>query len=241
MSFLDHILRFQIFSSQVLEEATIYLDSQFLQSRLKSHPLRILDVELTILLRNLPFIFLGFDFQTSTFYQYQRVADGQRYRYRIARLIESGRQYWVMDEFCATLDRETAKIVAFNVQKQARRTGKAMIAATTHTDLFRDLAPSVHIHKRFGKEIEVHYFPNEINKTCSLTREMHVAEGSIEDYHKLSGFHYRDSRRVAAVYKVFVLKRGDELCGVILYKYLGITCQGRREAIGRVLTIQELN
>jgi len=70
---------------------------------------------------------------------------------------------------------------------------------------------------------------------------MHVAEGSIEDYHKLSGFHYRDSRRVAAVYKVFVLKRGDELCGIILYKYPGLACQGRREALGRVLTIQELN
>lgn len=62
-------------------------------------------------------------------------------------LIESGRQYWVMDEFCATLERDTAKIVAFNVQKQARRTGKAVIAATTHTDLFEDLTPSVHIHK----------------------------------------------------------------------------------------------
>jgi ABC-type ATPase with predicted acetyltransferase domain len=42
-----------------------------------------------------------------------------------------------MDEFCATLDRETAKIVAFNVQKQARRMGRAVIVATTHTDLFK--------------------------------------------------------------------------------------------------------
>jgi len=50
--------------------------------------------------------------------------------------------------------------------------------------------PSVHIHKKFGKEIKVSYYPKEINKTCSLTKKMHVAEGSIEDYHKLSGFHY---------------------------------------------------
>jgi len=55
-------------------------------------------------------------------------------------LIESGKQYWIIDEFCATLDRETAKIVAFNVQKQARRTGKAVIVATTHTDPFEDFA-----------------------------------------------------------------------------------------------------
>jgi len=173
--------------------------------------------------------------------RYDQLSDGQKYRYRVAKLIESGAQWWIMDEFCSTLDRDTAKIVALNAQKLARKEGKAVIAATTHTDLFEDLKPSVHIHKRFGKEIKVSYYPNEINKTCSLTKEMHVAEGSIEDYHKLSGFHYRDSRRVAAVYKVFVLKRGDEVCGVILYKYPGLACQGRREAFGRVLTIQELN
>ena len=173
--------------------------------------------------------------------RYDQLSDGQRYRYRVAKLIESGAQWWIMDEFCSTLDRDTAKIVAFNVKKLARKEGKAVIAATTHTDLFEDLKPSVHIHKRFGKEIQVNYYPNETNKTCSLTKEMYVAEGSIEDYHKLSGFHYRDSRRVAAVYKVFVLRRGDELCGVILYKYPGLACQGRKEAFGRVLTIQELN
>jgi len=178
--------------------------------------------------------------------RYDQLSDGQKYRYRDAKLIESGAQWWVMDEFCSTLDRDTAKIVAFNVQKLARKTGRAVIAATTHTDLFEDLKPSVHIHKRFGKEIQVKYLPdNSFDQWrkfgCSLLKEMRVEEGSIQDYHKLSGFHYRDSRRVAAVYKVFVLKRGDELCGVILYKYPGIACQGRKEAFGRVLTIQELN
>jgi len=173
--------------------------------------------------------------------RYDQLSDGQKYRYRVAKLIESGAQWWVMDEFCSTLDRDTAKIVAFNVQKLARKEGKAVIAATTHTDLFEDLKPSVHIHKRFGKEIKVQYYPNAVNETCSLTKKMYVAEGSIEDYHKLSGFHYRDSTQVAAVYKVFVLKRRDEVCGVVLYKYPGLACQGRKEALGRVLTIQELN
>jgi len=173
--------------------------------------------------------------------RYDQLSDGQKYRYRLAKLIESGSQWWIMDEFCSTLDRDTAKIVAFNVQKLARQEGKAILAATTHTDLFEDLKPSVHIHKKFGKEIKVSYYPNEVNKTCSLTKKMYVAEGSIENYHKLSGFHYRDSSPVAAVYKVFVLKREDEVCGVILYKYPGLACQGRREAFGRVLTIQELN
>ena len=42
---------------------------------------------------------------------------------------------------------------------------------------------------------------------------MCFAEGSIQDYHRLSGLHYRDSRRVPAIQKNFVLKRGDEVCG----------------------------
>jgi hypothetical protein len=126
--------------------------------------------------------------------RYRELSDGQKYRYRIAKMIESGKQYWIMDEFCATLDRDTAKIVAFNVQKLARKLGRAVIAATTHTDLFEDLHPSVHIHKRFGREIEVSYYPNEPAMECSLTREMVVVEASLKDYKKLAGFHYRDSR-----------------------------------------------
>lgn len=104
-------------------------------------------------------------------------------------MIEAGKQYWVMDEFAATLDRDTAKIVSFNVQKLARQEGKVVLAATRCIDLFEDLKPSVHIHKKFGKEIEVEYFPNEINKACSLTKEMYIAGGSREDYERLAHFH----------------------------------------------------
>ena len=88
---------------------------------------------------------------------YNQLSDGQKYRYRIAKLIESGKQWWLMDEFAACLDRDTAKIIAFNLQKIARQQGKAVIAATTHGDLFEDLKPSVHVHKRFGEEIQINY------------------------------------------------------------------------------------
>jgi ABC-type ATPase with predicted acetyltransferase domain len=55
---------------------------------------------------------------------YSELSDGQKYRYKIAKLIETRKQYWIMDEFGSTLDRDTAKIVAFNVQKLARQTGQ---------------------------------------------------------------------------------------------------------------------
>ena len=60
---------------------------------------------------------------------YSQLSDGQKYRYRIAKLIESGKQWWLMDEFAACLDRDTAKIIAYNLQKIARQQGKAVIAA----------------------------------------------------------------------------------------------------------------
>ena len=171
--------------------------------------------------------------------KYCQLSDGQKYRYRIAKLVESGRQWWIMDEFCSTLDRDTAKIVAFNLQKIARKEGKAVIAATTHTDLLGDLNPSVHIHKRFGKEITVNYYPNELNRECSIVKEMRIVEGSYQDWKQLSGFHYR-SHRIAAPRKIFCLKRGDELCGVIVYCYPPITCFGRRQVLPK-MSIKELN
>jgi ABC-type ATPase with predicted acetyltransferase domain len=93
-------------------------------------------------------------------------------RAKIAKMIESQAQFWMMDEFAATLDRDTARIVSFNLQKIARLEDKCVIAATIHMDLFQDLNPSVHIHKRYGKEITVTYYPNEPAKECSLVKEM---------------------------------------------------------------------
>jgi ABC-type lipoprotein export system ATPase subunit/GNAT superfamily N-acetyltransferase len=170
---------------------------------------------------------------------YEQLSDGQKYRYKIAKMIESQAQFWIMDEFAATLDRDTAKIVAYNLQKLARQQGKAVLVATTHIDLFEDLHPSVHIHKRFGKEITVNYYPNVPAKECSLIREMRIEEGTTEDWQKLAGFHYR-SHKIAGPRKIFCLKRGEELCGVIVYAHPPPTCFGRRLVLPK-MSMKELN
>ena len=171
--------------------------------------------------------------------RFRELSDGQKYRYKIAKLMESRKQWWLADEFCSTLDRDIAKIVAFNMQKLARKSGKAVIVATTHTDLFEDLKPSVHIHKRFGKEIAVNYYPNELNPECSLVKEMQIAEGTVKDWRELAGFHYR-SHRIVAPRKIFCLRRGDELCGVIAYCYPPAACFGRSRVLPK-MSIRELN
>jgi ABC-type ATPase with predicted acetyltransferase domain len=159
---------------------------------------------------------------------YKQLSDGQKTRYKIAKLVESQAQYWIIDEFTNTLDRDTAKTVAYNLQKQARQQNKAVIAATTHTDLLQDLNPSVHIHKQFGKEITINYHPNKPTEQCSLTKEMRIEESTFADYKKLSTFHYRTST-CPAPRKIFTLKRQDELCGVIVYSYPPPTTFGRNK------------
>lgn len=171
---------------------------------------------------------------------FNELSDGQKYRYRIAKLMESKAQFWILDEFAATLDRDTAKIVSFNLQKLARQEGRCVIAATTHSDLGKDLNPDVHIHKRFGKEIEVTYGCKKTSGECSLVREMHVEEGSMKDWHALAGFHYR-SHNVPAPRKIFCLKRKwNELCGVIVHSYPAVTCFGRRLMLPK-MGMKELN
>lgn len=83
------------------------------------------------------------------------LSDGQRYRFRLAKLIESGAKVWIADEFLAVLDRTTAKVIAFNLQKVARSVGATVLVATTHSDMVSDLAPTVYIDKRYREKIEI--------------------------------------------------------------------------------------
>lgn len=83
------------------------------------------------------------------------LSDGQRYRLRLAHVMNQDADVWVADEFGAVLDRVTAKVVAFSMQKYARKMGKMLIVATTHTDLEEELAPNLKIEKYFREKVEV--------------------------------------------------------------------------------------
>lgn len=89
----------------------------------------------------------------------KELSDGQRYRFRLAKIIESGAKVWVADEFLAVLDRTTAKVIAFNLQKVARKMGATLIVATTHTDMVEDLAPNLYIEKKYREKIHIERNP----------------------------------------------------------------------------------
>lgn len=83
------------------------------------------------------------------------LSDGQRYRLRLAHLMDQEAKVWVADEFGAVLDRTTAKIVAYSMQKFARKLGKTLIVATTHTDLVDELGPDLTIEKHFREKVKI--------------------------------------------------------------------------------------
>jgi len=86
------------------------------------------------------------------------LSDGQRYRFRLAKAIESNANVWVADEFMAVLDRTAAKVIAYSVQKTARKVGASVIVATTHTDMVPDLCPDLYIEKRYREKLRIETF-----------------------------------------------------------------------------------
>lgn len=83
------------------------------------------------------------------------LSDGQRYRLKLAMVLASGADVWIADEFGAVLDRTTAKVVAYNMAKVARREGKIFMVATTHSDMIEELSPDVFVEKLFREKVEV--------------------------------------------------------------------------------------
>lgn len=86
-----------------------------------------------------------------------QLSDGQRYRVKLAKMIESKANVWVADEFGAVLDRVTAKTIAYNMSRTARAVGAMLIVATTHTDLEEELGPNVTVTKHYRERIKVEY------------------------------------------------------------------------------------
>ncbi len=85
------------------------------------------------------------------------LSDGQKFRFRLARALVSGRPFIFADEFCSELDEVTAAAVAFNVHRFVKRIGATFIAASSRSDILKDLAPDVLVVKDLGGPAQVIY------------------------------------------------------------------------------------
>jgi len=85
------------------------------------------------------------------------LSDGQKYRFRLAAALASGKRFIFADEFCTSLDRITAAVIAYNIQWYAKRNKVTFILASSHEDILLDLAPDVLVVKELSGPAEVVY------------------------------------------------------------------------------------
>jgi len=89
--------------------------------------------------------------------QPRNLSDGQKYRFRLAAALASGAKFIFADEFCSELDRITAAVISYNIQKYAKRTGVTFILASSHEDILLDLAPDVLVVQELSGPTQVIY------------------------------------------------------------------------------------
>lgn len=68
--------------------------------------------------------------------RFDELSRGQQYRAMLARLIASGCNVWLIDEFCANLDQVTANVISDKLQSLGRKLGATVIAAGPHCNAF---------------------------------------------------------------------------------------------------------
>jgi len=85
------------------------------------------------------------------------LSDGQKYRFRLAVALGSGAKFIFADEFCCELDRITATVISYNIQRYAKRTGVTFILASSHEDILLDLAPDVLVVQELSGTTKVIY------------------------------------------------------------------------------------
>ena len=179
--------------------------------------------------------------------RFKELSDGQKYRYKLAKLVNCREKtVWLVDEFCASLDRVMARVVAFLFQKVARKLGKTVVVATAHGDLVEDFQPDVVVEKGFEQDVSVSR-PSFERGSCSVCRNVRVELGSIEDYERLKRFHYRsknrnrtENPRVKCCYRLLY---GEEVIGVIVYSGSHLNLKPRNMVFGEryVYTPGDLN
>lgn len=167
--------------------------------------------------------------------KYKELSDGQKYRFKLAKLISFKPKFIFIDEFCANLDRVTAKVIAYNLQRTIRDNDMILFAATTHRDIIDDLNPSVIVDKQFMDEVIVTYV-DFVRKPISFLDKIKFNEGNLEDYKKLNKFHYKSTKTNFPYSKIVTAKYDNDLVGVVVFSPPFLQTKGRTIKFGKTYT-----
>lgn len=162
---------------------------------------------------------------------FKYLSDSQQKRFIVLKMILEN-DFIVVDEFLSTLDRKTAKSVAFTFQKLIRKLDKRAVVATAHDDLTPYLMPNVKIEgKAFPSEFETtRYIEGEFPNPFEEVTFEYVDK----DYYRnltLGELHYR-GKYTGGTKEYLIAKFNNETIGVLVSTNL-IGREGRR--ISRVV------
>ncbi|MBN2211348.1 MAG: ATP-binding cassette domain-containing protein [Sedimentisphaerales bacterium] len=85
------------------------------------------------------------------------LSEGQRYRLRLALALAKKPKVICIDEFCNSLDRVAAAMVAWSIRKFADKYETTFLVASAHDDILEDLSPDVIVIKHLGGTCDVVY------------------------------------------------------------------------------------
>jgi len=144
-----------------------------------------------------------------------QLSDGQRYRFAVARLCDSGRPIWVADEFAASLNPELAATVAKGLRRLARKHGATVVLAAAHIDGFVDsLTPNRLIRLKWGGEWSEH----SLKAVCQESErrlELRVTNTSTSDLHSVALRALDNKGQLQFLRTRRVLERGAEWCSIV--------------------------
>ena len=158
------------------------------------------------------------------------LSDGQRYRYAVARALAGGATTVAADEWCAKLDRVTAKVISHNIRKVSSRRDVGFLLATTHEDLIDDLSPDVIVRCRGCGVVEVEN-RRPFRREVSFHRELEITEGAASDWPFFARWHYR-GHGLGPVRRVMVLWHGGEPVGICIFGLGPLASAARNRVFG---------
>lgn len=117
--------------------------------------------------------------------RFRELSNGQRYRAMVAKLIASGVDVWIADEFCATLDPITANIVSRNLRRCAKKHGvTVLLAAANWGEFIYELQPDTIVHLQSPWNCRVFSwddFRHAMDKSQALGRGSAVSNDKLDE------------------------------------------------------------
>lgn len=160
--------------------------------------------------------------------RFGQLSDGQKYRYKLAKILDSDKNIFVIDEFASLLDTLTAQTVAFGFQREIRRQGKTLICATCREDINEFLMPSLIIHKDFFENFKIERREVDISAKFPLLDKIIYRSVSKLDYNncRLLRFHYRPHSINSAICILFGYIN-DQVVNVLVSAYPSVANKAR--------------